>query len=526
MIRNTAIIILLALVATGCKQEKFDPRNLADALSEEFTDALDFDNGTVMAGDPPAADPTGPQTTAFTAPLAVGATLIQPDGTRVGYPYEVDFTVILYTPPSVDNVIGAIAYVRQANKDDLSPSYIRISPPTNWDGGTGELTLTARVHQVDGNGQDISGNSFHVDLALLVDDAGTEKVGNYVTWNLSTYPAEPGDNRVPVCKCRSEFEGGELKYTNVTFLGECSTPPVMDEYNHANVGASPCSLWNQYASGHNTNSDIIVQMTPDPSYADLATVNYATGTWFYPTQNLVEAPEQISACGLAIECPGDDFYCSADSDCSPPDDLCCNHACTNSLADPDNCGSCGNTCGAGTTCRNGTCGGQPVCGNPVVLAGWDFEGGLTALQPSILESNVIAPRFTSNTPPPENRVGGGFAWVIENGWVTDGTYLSCSLAAAPGYELHLSLMIFDHGIPDPTGPPTWRISYVHGGPEVDMTGGAIPLQPLQFENVNVDLGSLVVDSTTPVEFHWFAENDDSYWGLDNVMIHGQVCQVP
>jgi len=161
-----------------------------------------------------------------------------------------------------------------------------------------------------------------------------------------------------------------------------------------------------------------------------------------------------------------------------------------------------------------------------VLAGWDFEGGLTAMRPSILEPYVTAPNFTSNTPPPENRIGGGFSWVIENGWVTEGTYLSCSLAAAPGYELRLSMLSFDQGIPDPAGPPTWRISYVQGGPEIDLHGGGIPQQALVFENVVLDLGILVVDSTTPIEFHWFAENDDSYWGLDNVMIQGQVCLAP
>ena len=526
MIRKTTIIFLLALLALGCKQEKFDPRDLADALSEEFTDALDFDNGTVMAGDPPPADSTGPETTAFTAPLAVGANQFLPDGTQIGYPYERDFTVILYTPPTVDNIIGAIAHVRQANKDDLSPEYIRISPPTNWDPATGELTLTARVHEQDGGGQDISGNSFHVDLALLVDDAGTEKAGNYVNWNLSTYPAAGGDNQVPVCKCRSEFEGAELKYSNVTFLGECSTPPVLDEYNHANADVSPCTLWNQYTSGYNTISDFVVPVTPDPSYQDLATVSYAAGSRFYPTANMVEVADQIAACGMEIECPGDDIYCGSDSDCSRPDDLCCNNACTNSLMDPDNCGSCGNACGAATACRNGSCGGQPICGDPTVLAGWDFEGGLTAMQPSILEANVIAPPFTSNTPPPENRIGGGFSWVVEDGWVMEGTFFSCTISAAPGYELRLSLMTFDQGIPGPAGPPTWRISYVQGGPEIDMIGSTIPLQALQFVNEFVDLSHIVVDPARAVEFRWFAENDDAPWGLDNVMIHGEVCQIP
>jgi hypothetical protein len=528
MIRNTTIIVLLALAAAGCKQEKFDPRDLADALSDEFTDAMDFDNGTVMAGENPPADPTGPQMTAFTAPLLVGASVLQTDGTQVGYPYEEDFTITLFGIPGELNVIGALAHVRQANKDDLSPQYIRIEPPTSWDQASGEMTLTARVHQRDRDGTDISGNSFHIALALLVDDAGTEKAGNYVDWNLSTYPADAGDNNVPVCKCRSEFEDGILKYTNVTFLDEdkCSNPPVLAEYDHANADVSPCTLWNQYTSGYNTNSDSIIQMTPDPSYEDLATVNYAAGSRFFPTLSMVEIPEEVAACGLEIECPGDDLYCSADTDCSPPDTLCCNNACTNSRADPDNCGSCGNACTPGAACDNGTCGGGPTCGNVVVLAGWDFESGLTFAQPSILEANVIAQNFSSNTGPVENRIGGGFSWVLEDGWVTEGTFFRCIISAAPGYELRLSLMTFDHSIPNAPGPPTWRISYVQGGPEVDITGADVFAQPLNFKSEFVDIQNLVVDSIQPLEFHWFAEGSDEFWGLDNVMIQCQVCQVP
>jgi hypothetical protein len=524
-ITHMLLWLLLAGGMPGCKKEKLDPRDLADALSEELTDALDFDNGDVTAGPTPQEDPTGPQISAYTAPLLVGANVLQSDGTPIGWPYEEDFTVTLFGPPGLTNVIGAVAHVRQANKDDSAPQYIRIEPAP-YDQGTGEITLTARVHRQDSSGQDISGNSFHIGLAMLVDDGGNDKVGNYLDWNLSTYPATGGDNRVSVCKCRSEFESGALKYTNVTFLGDCSTPPVLDEYNHATADISPCSLWNQYASGYNTNSDSTIQIAPDPSYEDTAAVKYAAGSRFYPTVTMVEAPEQIDACGLEIECPTDDIFCTTDSDCSLPDDLCCNNTCTNSRMDPDNCGSCGNACGAGAACRNGTCGGDPICGDPTVLAGWDFESGLTFAQPSVLESNVIADNFTSNTPPVEHRVGGGFSWVVEDGWVMDGTFFACTISAAPGYELHLSQMIFDQGIPGPAGPPTWRISYVQGGPEIDMSGSTIPLQPLQFTNEFVDLSHIVVDSTQPVEFHWFAENDDSPWGLDNVMIHGQVCQIP
>ncbi|MFC1654198.1 hypothetical protein ACFL2F_00185 [Myxococcota bacterium] len=528
MTRKTVPVLLCLVLAAGvpgCKQETFDPRDLADALSEEMTDALDFDNSDVMAGAPPEADPTGPQMSAYTAPLLVGASVLQPDGTPIGFPYEEIFTITLYGPTGLTTVKGAIAHVRQANKDDSAAQHIRIEPAV-YDQLTGEMTLTARVHRQDSRGQDVSGNSFHVGLAMLVDDGGSDQVGNYLEWNLSTYPATGGDNKVPVCKCRSEFEGGALKYTNVAFLGECSTPPVLDEYNHANPDVSPCSLWNQYASGYNTNSDLIMQIMPDPSYQDTATVKYAAGTRFYPTSTMVEITEQIEACTLEIECPTDDVFCRNNSDCSLPDDLCCNNTCTNSRTDPDHCGDCGTVCGAGALCRNGSCGGDPVCGDPTVLAGWNFEDAMTGTQPFILEPNVIAQRFTSNTPPPEQRFGGGFAWLLEDGWMQEGTFFSCTIAAMPGYEIRFSMLTFDHSIPNVPAPPTWRLTHVHAGAEIQIGAGSILPQPLQFNTEIIDLPGTIIDSTEPIEFRWFAEGSDELWGLDNVMIHGEVCSIP
>ena len=523
-----SILLLLVLFATapGCKESKLDPRDLADALSEELTDALEFDNGDVTAGPTPEADPSGAQISAFTAPMVAGKSIYQSDGTPVGFPYGETFIVTLYATSNLDNVVGAVAHIRQANKDDYAPGYIRIEPPTSWDPGTGEMTLTARVNQHDRDGVDVSGNSFHISLALLSDDGTGVKAGNYLDWNLSTYPPTGGDNRVPMCKCRSEFEGGQPKDTNVAFLGDCPAASLTGKHAHATADVSPCSLFNEYVSGYNTISDGVLQIMPDPSYQDTATLNYAAGSRFYPTPTMVETPDQIDICGLEIECPGDDLFCNNDGDCSPPDDICCNHTCTNSRTDPDHCGDCGTVCGAGALCAGGTCGGEPRCGDPTILAAWDFENTITGTQPSILAPNVTAPRFTSNTPPPEHRLGGGFAWVIEEGWLREGTFLSCTIMPAMGYEIQVSALRFEQAVPNAPGPGSWRATYVLGGPEVDIGAGAIPPQPLVFQPEAIDPLGLVVTYPDAIEFRWFAEGADELWGLDNVTFEGRVCTMP
>ena len=517
-------LLVLSATAPGCKQEKLDPRDLADALSEELTDALDFDNGDVTAGPTPEADPTGPQISAYTAPLVVGANVLQTDGTPIGFPYEETFVITLYGVSNLDNVLGAVAHVRQANKDDLAPQYIRIAPPTSWDPGTGEMTLTARVHQRASNGRDVSGNSFHIGLALLVDDGGSDKAGNYLDWNLSAYPPTGGENRVPLCKCRSEFDSGGLKETNVAFLGDCPVPPVVDKYNHATADISPCSLWNEYVAGYNTISDSIIQMMPDPSYQDMATLKYTAGSRFYPTLGMVEVPEEIEACGLELEwCPGDDLFCNNDGDCSLPDDICCNHTCTNSRTDPDHCGNCDIACGAGSACIDGTCDGGPTCGAETVLISWDFEAGLG---PTIVAPNVNPSVFSSNLPPPDHFTTGGFNWVTDTFWEQDGTFLFTTIGAMQGYEIRLSSLTFEPALFSAPGPATWRLTYVQGGSEVEIGSGAILQQDHGFQAESIDPLALTTRSPDSIDFRWFAVGGDTPWGLDNVTFRGRVCTLP
>jgi len=55
-------------------------------------------------------------------------------------------------------------------------------------------------------------------------------------------------------------------------------------------------------------------------------------------------------------------------DCGPqstsPTNILCNGQCTDSLTDPDNCGTCGNVCASGTSCVDGQCTAPPPTCTP------------------------------------------------------------------------------------------------------------------------------------------------------------------
>jgi hypothetical protein len=54
-------------------------------------------------------------------------------------------------------------------------------------------------------------------------------------------------------------------------------------------------------------------------------------------------------------CPNVSFACSKGKCACPPGTTLCNGNCADLQSDPNNCGSCGNTCPSGQQCRNGDC---------------------------------------------------------------------------------------------------------------------------------------------------------------------------
>jgi hypothetical protein len=77
-------------------------------------------------------------------------------------------------------------------------------------------------------------------------------------------------------------------------------------------------------------------------------------------------------CGTQRCCPADRGCCGLG--CAPapddPDFKCCNNKLVKTSINPDDCGQCGNKCGAGEVCRGGKC----VCDSPLRGGACECEG--------------------------------------------------------------------------------------------------------------------------------------------------------
>jgi hypothetical protein len=288
------LILGLAGLTAGCDQEKLDARKLADALSEELTGEMDFDNSTEVTGDPPAehvGDESYPQVESFEAPLDI----------TTGIPAQITLRLSpAYGDPS--NIIGAVAHVVQANKDDAATRYFDIRPVPPIDLVTREMTLTANlVGPVD----QFLGNAFHVRFAILRDlGTGAPEVGNYVDWNVIFEPPPDYATTVPNCCCHEEFNAdGQLSSRNVFFVdfGACraALPAVIERYlrkgDYLNqLSGGPCSIWRAAIHGLNTMASSGISRL------------YPSGTRFSPVEALdPQRPELRKACQLEILCMGE-----------------------------------------------------------------------------------------------------------------------------------------------------------------------------------------------------------------------------
>ena len=81
--------------------------------------------------------------------------------------------------------------------------------------------------------------------------------------------------------------------------------------------------------------------------------------WAKPKPGNCEKDKHCPAGQVCVDrfcqCPtGGAIPCGATC-CDSPEDLCCNGVCTNVVFDRNNCGACGNRCGAGEDCCGETC---------------------------------------------------------------------------------------------------------------------------------------------------------------------------
>lgn len=211
-----------------------DPRELADALSEEFTDELEFDNGTKQAGPPPeehADDPNYPQ---IEAGGLDGPLMVQ---------YGADFNITIYSNfTMLDEIVGAVVHVEQANKTDVANSYIEIIPPQPPPPmQTGFMTLTGRVVNPS---PPLGGNSFILNIALIRDDgAGLRGVGNYATMALVTPPIAGTPPKVPQCHCSEIEDLGEI-----SIVGNCANQEITTR-----IEVECCMMFAEAFLGYNSS---------------------------------------------------------------------------------------------------------------------------------------------------------------------------------------------------------------------------------------------------------------------------------
>jgi len=612
--RHITLILLLLPAFFGfncqtCSEEHLDAREMANALADEFSGELEFENGVLEDGPPPDSDADGPQLNSLTAPLLAGAEEALPDGTQIGYDYEQWFDVLLHSPDSLaelDNVKGAIAFVQQANKDDTADSYIRVEQDMAFvdEGGLRTATFFARVHRLAELRQGLTaalrsemqmrevpegmvatdGNAYHVYMALFARlPDGTELVGNYIIWNLSTYPGDAGDNIIEMCAARSAFVNNTLLDTNVDILGTCP-PSVTAAFGSRPADSSPCREWLAAAAGHNTIPDVIERIAPDPDYEEMNTVMYPAGTrFFHPVDPIMHVPPAAPDCQLELVwCPEDEPRCSTDTDCRTEDHICCNGLCRNgqisdgfcgectiqcggddeclaglcgqqqecfvdadcplandiccsgvcydSMTDNDHCGDCTTQCTGGETCVDGICGSAPQCTPEIVLAAWDFEAG--DRRASETAPNVIAGNFTCNDGNPyidPDPLGGPGFWIAELGWNNAANYLGCFISPSAGYELRPVSVTFVQATESlAEGPTSFSIRTSVDGYVGDLPGTPLATSELpNLQSHEADLSQLLPGPDTRFRMHWFATgatNSQIKWGLDNVVIRGMVCQ--
>jgi len=221
---------ILAVSLAGCSGgESLDPRELADALSDEFTDEVEFENGTEQDGAPPEGHPDDANYPQIT-PGGVNAPL------TVAYDNWFDITLQTFFTPEAE-VIGAVVHVEQANKTDAAASYIEVIPaPPALLNNT--MTLRARIMNPSAR---LGGNMFKLSIALLRDDgAGLRGVGNYASVYLVTPQVGTTATKVPQCTC----EAGTIEV-----VGTCTDTSVIDE-----LANSPCTLWASALTEFNSNS--------------------------------------------------------------------------------------------------------------------------------------------------------------------------------------------------------------------------------------------------------------------------------
>lgn len=218
-----------ALAAGGCKESGIDARKTADALSEEFTDGIDFEDATVEDGQPPESTVDEPMIWEISAPRAIAPTA-QNIPQSVEYGQQFDIYINTSQLIAGGNALGVIAHVQQANKDDQAARYYRIEPPV---ASFVDQSVTLRATFVSAN--PIGGNAFHIRLAILMANGD---VGPYKDWNVVTYPLDGENLKVKMCLCDADTR----ERPTYEVPDQPDRPLVYQQLTRTNIKLSPqCS---------------------------------------------------------------------------------------------------------------------------------------------------------------------------------------------------------------------------------------------------------------------------------------------
>ncbi|HOX42238.1 MAG TPA: hypothetical protein PK668_01510 [Myxococcota bacterium] len=259
------LVLLAALGAAHCSSDQLSSREMAEALAEEFTDGIEFEDQSVRSGAPDQTVALAPRITFLMAPHVISP----PDPTLIERAdYGEWFDVVLSADTDLTGlVVGGVAFVMQANKTDVATSYKLIQPATPNITGT-QISFRARVNTFAG----APGNAFTVNLALLLSDGS---ITAWHPWNLVLYPMGGEATRVPSCQC----EGAAITLVDSAACNETGFgPEIIGE-----LTTQPCVLWHSMVGLQSQDA-----------------VLYPDGTRFWPYWMPAEADR--AACIAEITC--------------------------------------------------------------------------------------------------------------------------------------------------------------------------------------------------------------------------------
>jgi len=283
----------LALLIAFCASDSLEPRELAAALSEEMTDEMEFDNGTLAEGEPPAAhegDAAYPQIEQMELSAGAKGVSDTPPAGQVNTTMLLTYTssnrITLRTAFAAPReIVGAVVHVLQANKDSTARRHFVIRfPQSPLGAANGLIQLSLRVK----NPARIAGNAFRLRIALLRETPalGLSGVGNYAELTFLAPPIEGVTPRVKHCTC---LEG------KIVPIGACPDSAVLGEIK---TREKMCLLWAKAFLGKyfSLSNASLLGDVPMPSGTQAFTWTLAAVTAAAPTPT-------PGPCLLELRCP-------------------------------------------------------------------------------------------------------------------------------------------------------------------------------------------------------------------------------